>query len=154
MIAGASGYRYLLDTNIILYPNDPTDTERQMRARELLRLLVAGRNAALPAQALAEFASVALRKFRPPMDWSSIYRKVEELKQAFPVIPLTPEVVLEAMRGVRDYQFSYYDAQIWAVAQLNQIPIVLSEDFNSGSVIEGVTFLNPFDNTFDINTLG
>ncbi|MCA1992405.1 MAG: PIN domain-containing protein [Coleofasciculus sp. S288] len=153
MNSGASGYRYLLDTNIILYPNDPTDAARQRLASELLIRLVAESSAALPAQALAEFANVALRKFRPSMDWSSIYRKVEELKQAFPVLPLTPEVVLEALRGVRDHLFSYYDAQIWAVAKIYEIPVVLSEDFNSGSVIEGIMFLNPFDETFDLTTI-
>jgi len=40
--------------------------------------------------------------------------------------------------------FSYWDAQIWATARLNQIPIVLSEDFAHGRRIEGVRFLNPF----------
>ncbi|MGK7902116.1 MAG: PIN domain-containing protein [Hormoscilla sp.] len=153
MISGASDYSYLLDTNIILYPHDPTDAARKMRATELLVRLGGRSSAALPAQALAEFANVALRKFVPPMDWTAIYRKVQELEQAFPVLPLTPEVVLEALRGVRDHVFSYYDAQIWAVAKIYHIPVVLSEDFNSGSVIEGVTFLNPFESSFDITTL-
>lgn len=153
MISGASGLTYLLDTNIILYPNDPDEPEKQMRAIELLGRLRNGQNAALPSQVLAEFANVALRKLSPPMDWSMIYLQLEGLVRDFPIIPLTPDVVLEAIRGVRDYLFAYYDAQIWAVAKLYQIPIVLSEDFNSGSVIEGVTFLNPFDNTFDITRL-
>jgi predicted nucleic acid-binding protein len=39
---------------------------------------------------------------------------------------------------------SLWDAQVWATAKLNQIPVVLSEDFASGSVIEGVLFENPF----------
>jgi predicted nucleic acid-binding protein len=47
------------------------------------------------------------------------------------------------------YQLSYYDAQIWAVARLNRIPLVLSEDFSDGSVIEGVRFANPFADGFD-----
>jgi len=56
-------------------------------------------------------------------------------------------VVLEATRGVRDHQFSYYDAQIWATARLNQIPLIFSEDFNPAS-IEGVQFMNPFSPEF------
>jgi len=56
---------------------------------------------------------------------------------------ITPFVVLEAARGVRDYQFSYWDAQVWAVAKLNQIPVIYSEDFNVGAEIEGIRFLNP-----------
>jgi predicted nucleic acid-binding protein len=52
--------------------------------------------------------------------------------------------VLEALRGVVRYRLSYYDAQIWAVARLNHVPVVLSEDFSAWSEIEGVRFENPF----------
>ena len=81
------------------------------------------------------------------------YRQVERYEQAFLVIPLTPAIVLEAVRGVRDYQLAYYDAQIWAAARLNQVPYVLSEDFNPGATLDGVTFLNPFAADFDLNSL-
>jgi predicted nucleic acid-binding protein len=40
---------------------------------------------------------------------------------------------------------SYYDAQIWAVARLGQVAVVLSEDFNPGAVLDGVAFTNPLD---------
>jgi predicted nucleic acid-binding protein len=62
----------------------------------------------------------------------------------WPVFDLTPFIVLDAARGVRDYQLSYYDAQIWACARLNQVAVVLSEDFSEGSFLEGVRFVNPF----------
>jgi predicted nucleic acid-binding protein len=61
-------------------------------------------------------------------------------------------VVLEAGRGVRDHQFSYYDAQVWATARLNQVPIIFSEDFSAGSIIEGVRFVDPFSPGFAIKT--
>lgn len=150
MASNRANYRYLLDTNVILYLHDAV---RQMRALEIINRLAAGKTAALPAQALAEFSSVALRKFTASMDANFIYSQVEGLTRSFPVLPLTPEVVLEALRGVRDHSFAYYDAQIWAVAKLHQIPVLLSEDFNSGSEIDGVTFVNPFENTFDLTTL-
>jgi predicted nucleic acid-binding protein len=54
----------------------------------------------------------------------------------------------EAIRGVRDRQFSFWDAQIWATARLNQIPVVFSEDFNSGSSIESVRFIDLFSTNF------
>jgi predicted nucleic acid-binding protein len=58
-------------------------------------------------------------------------------------------IVLEAIRGVRDHKPSYYNAQIWAAARLNQIPIVFSEDFHHG-VLEGVRLVNPFSADFKI----
>jgi predicted nucleic acid-binding protein len=44
----------------------------------------------------------------------------------------------------------YFDSQIWAVARLNQVPTIFSEDFSDGLVLEGVRFVNPFIPEFDI----
>lgn len=61
-------------------------------------------------------------------------------------------IVLEAARGVRDPRFSFWDAQIWATARLNQISVVFSEDFKPGQITEGVRFVNPFAADFQIET--
>jgi predicted nucleic acid-binding protein len=45
---------------------------------------------------------------------------------------------------------SYWDALVWATARLNQISVVLSEDFQEGRILEGVRFMNPFGAGFDI----
>lgn len=66
----------------------------------------------------------------------------------WPIFDLTPMIVMEAGRGVRDHKLSYYDAQVWATARLNQVPIVFSEDFRDGSILEGVHFINPFSPKF------
>ena len=63
---------------------------------------------------------------------------------------LTPLIVLEAARGVRDYSLSYFDAQLWATARLNQVPLLLSEDFQDGRLLEGVRFLNPLTAEFNL----
>ncbi len=80
--------------------------------------------------------------------------EVERLMLAFPVLPLTGPVVLEALRGVEEHMLSYYDAQIWAVARLGQVGVILSEDFNPGAVLDGVSFTNPLDPAFDLAALG
>jgi predicted nucleic acid-binding protein len=102
--------------------------------------------AALPVQALSEFANVALRKLELPA--GVVYEQLHHLMIAFPVLPLTGAVVREAVRGVKDYRFNFYDAQIWAVAKLSGASVVLSEDFPEGAAIEGVKFLNPLVGTF------
>jgi predicted nucleic acid-binding protein len=45
---------------------------------------------------------------------------------------------------------TYWDAQIWASARLSQIPVVLSEDFGDGVIIEGVRFVNPLGPDFNL----
>ena len=145
--------RYLFDTNVLVYAVDPGEPAKRDRAREAIRRAVSSGSAALPAQALSEYANVRLKKLRPSPDPGAIGREVERLLLAFPVLPLTGPVVLEALRGVRDHGLSYYDAQIWAVARLGQIGVILSEDFNPGAVIEGVRFVDPLESTFDASAL-
>ncbi len=142
---------YLLDTNLLVYPFDPRDETKQARARTLLARLAPGDETGLSSQALSEFANVGLKKLSLPAPF--VGRQVERYAQLFRVLPLTPAVVLEAVRGVGDHWMSYYDAQMWAAAKLNQVPVVLSEDFPSGATVEGVTFLDPLAASFDLSGL-
>jgi predicted nucleic acid-binding protein len=63
---------------------------------------------------------------------------------------VTRLIVLEAVRGVRQHRLSYYDAQIWATARLNQVPTIFTEDFEDGCRLEGVQFVNPLASGFDL----
>src|SRR5215213_8824322 len=136
--------RYVVDTNLLVYTLDRREPEKRERAREVLRSVGRGGSATLPAQVLSEFANACLRKLEPRPEPEAVRREVERLMLAFPVLPLTGPVVLEALRGVKEHMLSYYDAQIWA-ARLGQVGIVLSEDFNPGAVLDGVSFTNPLD---------
>ena len=144
--------RYVLDTNVLVYALDRREPEKRDRAREVLRRLGTS-GAILPAQVLSEFANVCLRKLEPRPDPAAVQREIERLLLAFPILPLTGPVVLEALRGVREHLLSYYDAQIWAVARLGQVGVILSEDFNPGAVLDGVSFANPLDPAFDLLAL-
>ena len=139
--------QYLLDTNVLVYCFDGAEHEKQARALVVVARVgrpgPAGLTATLPAQALAEFARVVTGRLRPPLPADEVYRQVELYERVFPVVALTSAVVLEAVRGLRDYGFSYYDAQIWAVAKLNQVSVVLSEDVASGSTVEGIAYRGP-----------
>lgn len=139
----------LIDTNVLVYAIDHSDPTRMMRANTVLETVVSAESAVITAQVLAEFANVSLKNVPQPSGTERVYAIVEHYMRAIPVLPLTAAIVLEAVRGVRVYSLSYYDSQIWAVARLNQIPVVLSEDFRSNGTLEGVTFINPFDSAFD-----
>ncbi len=146
--------RYLLDTNLLVHAVDRREPLKRERATEVLRRVGRAGSAVLPAQVLSEFANACLRKLEPRPDPATVRREVERLLLAFPVLPLTGPVVLEALRGVREHLLSYYDAQVWAVARLGQVAVILSEDFNPGAVLDGVSFANPLDPAFDLAALG
>ena len=139
--------------NILLYAYDRRNADKQARALEVVRRLGDGLSAALSAQNLAEFANVALKRLSPPFSASEVSAQLELLEQTFIVYPLTAAVVREAVRGTEAYSLSYYDAQIWSVAKRYDVATVLSEDFNVGATLGGVSFLNPLEPAFDISGL-
>ena len=77
--------------------------------------------------------------------------QIDRFQTLWPVFLLTPLIVTEAARAVRDYQLTYYDAQIWATARLNGVPVIFSEDFQTGRTLEGVRFVNPFADDFRLD---
>jgi predicted nucleic acid-binding protein len=60
--------RYLIDTNILVYLHDPNEPAKRARAGAVIQHLAAAQSAAIPAQVLAEFASVTLKKLKPPLE--------------------------------------------------------------------------------------
>ena len=134
----------LVDTNILVYAYDNSVPEKQSVAENLLDNLVLDDRGLLTVQVLAEFYVVVTRRMRQPLTPEEAEVALLELAESFQVCDLTTAIVLEAARGVRQYSLSYWDAQIWASAKLNQVPVILTEDQPSASVIEGVRFVDPF----------
>jgi predicted nucleic acid-binding protein len=142
--------RILLDTNVVVYAYDRSEPEKQARAFKILERLQDTGSGVLTTQVLAEFFTVVTRKLRIPLGLKESARQVELLARSWPVFDVTTFTVIEAVRGVQVYHMSYWDAQIWASALLNQVSIVFSEDFRTGSVVEGVRFVNPFEKKFEL----
>lgn len=145
--------RFFVDTNVVVYAHDRSEPEKQARAIDVLDRLARSQAAAISTQVLSEFANAVTRRIAAPLTMAEALAQAERLSRVLPVLPVTAFVVLEALRGVVAHQMSLWDAQIWATARMNQIPMVLSEDFAVGSSVEGVRFLNPFDARFDLETL-
>jgi predicted nucleic acid-binding protein len=142
----------LIDTNVLVYAHDRGEFEKQKQAINILAHLQQTSSGRLSAQCLAEFFNATTRSKQPKLTPAQASQQIELFTRTWIVFDLTPQVVLEAARGVRDHLFSYYDSQIWATARLNQIPVVFSEDFNVNSVVEGVRFVNPFAPNFKVET--
>jgi len=142
----------LIDTNVLIYLYDHNQPVRQQQAQYVLEQLELSQSGRLSVQCLAEFFSVATRKLTPQLTAAQALQQVGWLARLWPVFDLTPMIVLETGRGVRDYQLSYYDAQIWASARLNQVEVIFSEDFSDHAVLEGVRFVNPFAPAFVLET--
>lgn len=144
----------LIDTNVLVYAHDRAEPAKQARAIAVLEHLHLTGNGRLSAQCLAEFFRATTRPQRPILTIDQASQQAERLARIWPVFHITSFVVIEAMRGVREHQLAYWDAQIWATALLNQVPVIVSEDFRAGAVIEGVRFVDPFATDFALSTWG
>jgi len=140
----------LVDTNVLVYAYDRSEPQKGGVALEVLDALAVRGLGALSTQVLAEFFNAVTHKIPAPLSLEQAYDSLKNYLESWPVFDIGGMVVLEAARGARDHGFNFWDAQIWAVARLNQIGFVFSEDFNPGATIEGVRFVNPFAVDFAI----
>ncbi|MGE0539420.1 MAG: PIN domain-containing protein [Dehalococcoidia bacterium] len=143
----------LVDTNLPVYAVDPRDAFKQQRAIDVLDRIDSAHRGTVGVQNLNEFISVSTRRLVPPMSMEETVRVVRYFLRYWRVLPLTPHVTVEAIRGVELHHLSWWDSLIWATAYVNDIQTVVSEDFNPGSVLDGVRFVNPFDPAFTIADL-
>lgn len=142
--------KFFVDTNILVYIYDRSESAKQRMAEAIYdRLTLSGRGV-ISTQIMAEFFNVTTRRLSQPLSPEAAYRRLENYQRSWDVVNMTPAIVLEAVRGVIAHQLSFWDALIWATAKLNQIPVILSEDFRSGASLEGVRFINPLSDDFDL----
>ena len=141
---------FLIDTNVLVYLYDRQAPDKQARALAVVDHLAQEQLGMVSTQVLAEFFWVVTRKLADPLSLEEAIASVNRYLDTWAVLDVTADVVREACRGVQTYQLSYWDAQIWAVAYLHQVPVILSEDFQDQQLIEGVRFVNPYRATFKL----
>jgi predicted nucleic acid-binding protein len=140
----------MLDTNILVYAYDRSEEKKQKAALRLLETLIGSGAGVVCTQVLAEFFVTVTRKITEPLTVEQASGRIKSFCQLWPVLEINEMIVCEAIRGVKEHHFSYWDAQIWASARLNQIGMILSEDYAHNSLVEGVRFINPLLPDFDL----
>jgi len=138
-----SSPRTFIDTNVLTYAHDASDTEKQRIARAVLEELWADRSGVVSTQVLQEFYVVATRKFRPPMPRREA-REVVALYSTWPVVQVDVELILDAASLEDEAQLSFWDALIVEAARRAGADRIVSEDFGSGRRLAGIVIANPF----------
>lgn len=139
----------LIDTNILIYTYDRREPDKQARAFDVLNRLQKASAGYLSVKTLSEFFVVVTRQIPDALSFDEAIREMERYC-SWPVLDLTPQIVIEAARGVRDHGLSYWDAQMWATARIHRLDALFSEDLATGSIIGGVSLLNPLAPAFDL----
>jgi predicted nucleic acid-binding protein len=136
-----------LDTNVLVYLFDHDQPAKAEKARDILEHAKPG-SLALSAQVLGEFYVVVTRKLRRPLDPAKAAEALDWLG-LLRVVSLDTGLVKAAVRIGRSAQLSYWDALIVAAAAAGGCRRLLSEDLNSGQLIESVRVENPFAEDLD-----
>lgn len=139
----------LLDTNVLVYARDRSESQKGPFAQRLLHDLFSAGRPILSTQVLSEFFWAVTRKIPLPLTVDEAIAETRRLIVLTSVVPLTAALIDEALEAVSTHGMPLWDAQILAAALIHGASVVLSEDFQHRRRIGGVTFLNPFADDFD-----
>jgi predicted nucleic acid-binding protein len=139
----------LVDSNIVVYRCDPRDPDKQRAADELLRAGIVSGTLVLAHQCVVEFFAAVTRPRRdlggaPLLSADEARIQAELLLAEFRVVYPNRDVVQTALRGTATYGLSWFDAHLWAHAEVYGFAEILSEDFTHGRHYGTVRVVNPF----------
>jgi predicted nucleic acid-binding protein len=135
------------DTNILVYATASVSDAKALRARELMARAMRAGWTILLLQTLAEFASVAIRKARIPID--DIRRTIDAWRAVLPIQAADDSDLTAALEAVGAHQLAFWDAMLWASAQRAGVRCLLTEDLQDGFILQSVRFVNPFKRAND-----
>ena len=137
----------LVDANVLVYRFDSADPEKRGRADRLLRDGLSDGSLRVAHQALVEFMAAVTRPrpgVGPMLSFPEARRQTEELLRQFPVLYPDAHLVRVALQGMAAYELPWWDAHMWAYAEVNGLETLWSEDYQHGRWYGGVRVLNPF----------
>jgi predicted nucleic acid-binding protein len=133
--------RFTLDTNVLVYSVDRSDTVRHGRAVQVVRQAHAAA-CWLTLQAVSEFYTVVTRN--NVMSRPEASRLATYWLDVFPTAAATEVAVRSALAIAETERASYWDALLIATAAEAGCTTILTEDMSDGSTVHDVRMLNPF----------
>jgi predicted nucleic acid-binding protein len=135
--------RVFVDTNILVYAHDLDAGRKHQVATSLLRDLWESQAGVISTQVLQEFYVNVTHKIAKPISPPQA-RGILSAYAAWQVEVIRPADVLQASEVQERYQLSFWDAMIIVAAAKGGADVLVTEDLNSGQVIEGVRVSNSF----------
>jgi predicted nucleic acid-binding protein len=132
-----------VDSNVLVYAVSDDEPEKQRRAREIVARGFTEGCFAISTQVMLEVYVNVTRKAKiglPPREAFEYVRALAE----WPVVDMTPELVLAALELSDRSKISPWDAAILETARQAGCKRVISADLGDGQVYGGITVENPF----------
>jgi predicted nucleic acid-binding protein len=135
--------KVFVDSNVLVYAHDADSGDKQRIAANAVAEIMDARVGVLSIQVLQEFYSTVTRKLRSAIT-RDVARELLRGYSSWTIQSLTAEDVVAASFLEQRHQLSFWDALIVQTALLAGAKKLLSEDFQHGRSISGVTVENPF----------
>jgi predicted nucleic acid-binding protein len=136
--------RLALDTNILAYAEGVNAAAMKRSALDIITKLPQD-TTFLPVQVLGELFHLLVRKAgRSP---ARARNAILSWQDAFPLIEMSPAVMLTAVDLATNHRFGIWDTVILSAASAAGCRLLLSEDLQDGFTWSGVTITNPFSKT-------
>jgi predicted nucleic acid-binding protein len=133
--------RSFVDTNVLVYSDDPRDPAKQASALNLIKEHLRLRTGVVSLQVLQEYFVSATGKLK--LDAGLAKQRVEVFAMFHVAEPGVSDI-LAAIDMHRLHGFSYWDALVLRMAKQTGCRVLLSEDMQHGQMIDGVRIVNPF----------
>lgn len=130
-----------VDTNVLLYA--ASNAVQDQPKRQLARDVLVRTDIGFSAQVMQEFYAAAIAKKHLQMTHDEALAVLQSLA-AYPIWPITHDLVLQAIDAKQRFGISYWDAAIVTAAKQMGCQTLYSEDMNAGQNYDGVTVVNPF----------
>jgi len=133
-----------LDSNVFVYHIDRAFPEKSDIARSLVAEYIGNGGAVTSFQVIQETLNVVTRKIAFPITHAQAERFLDDVMTRFWSEMPSPGLYRNTLRLQSRYGFAFYDSLIVAAALEAGCDRLLSEDFQDGQRIEGLTVVNPF----------
>ena len=138
--------RCFVDTNLLVYARDASETEKQPLAQAWMAVLWEARCGCTGIQVLSEYFVTTTRKLDPGLSEEDAWQEVEDLFAWNPVA--VDEGVMRSARSVaRRYSLSWWDALVVSAAQASTCQYLVTEDLQHDLDIGGLRVVDPFRHT-------
>jgi predicted nucleic acid-binding protein len=133
--------RVFVDTNVLIYALDSTDSKKQEAAKAWRTILWNGQRGRVSFQVLQEFYAKVTQKW--PRLREEARAEVRDLLTWKPV-HIEASLLEQAWRIQDRYQLSFWDALIVAAAEASACRYLLTEDLQDGQELDNILVINPF----------
>ena len=130
-----------LDSDILIYAADETQSDKYERACDIVEAAVRGDGFVVSAQVLNEFVSVMYRKFKKS---DAEVKELLSIAGTIKTVAVQPEWTQLAIDIKSRYNLQFYDSLLLAAAEANGCSEFWSEDLNDGQMYCGMKAVNPF----------